>query len=112
MRIISQNGMIDLPYELVGVGINYINNKEIIAYTTGNFYPSDNCWIMGKYSTDEKANKVMEILRDSYASSEMYKIMSVNQRAIVLMDTPKGKEETLCGVFVFPQDNEVEETEK
>lgn len=72
MRLISQNGEIDIPYEncVVYVLANYYYNNEkmcsdiagyIIKTHTGADY-----WDLGVYSTKEKALKVMEMLQQAY----------------------------------------------
>lgn len=71
MRIISQNGTIDLPYESVGVSINNINETDIIAYPAVEYTGKNGYWILATYSTNEKAKKAVELLRDAYIGSEM-----------------------------------------
>lgn len=60
MRLISQTGDYDMPYEssvVVRVG------ELIFAYSTN--YDSNRI-VMGNYSTCEKATKVMEMLHRAY----------------------------------------------
>ena len=57
MRIISQSGRIDIPYE---VEVVYVEYESIIAKV------GDERYAMGNYSTEEKAIEVMEHLRRSY----------------------------------------------
>ena len=57
MRIISQSGRIDIPYE---VAVVYVEYESIIAKV------GDERYSMGNYSTEEKAIEVMEHLRRSY----------------------------------------------
>lgn len=107
MRIISQNGTIDMPYEEVIIqrfkSRIYFLNKKL----TGVESLSDDMQI-AEYSTEEKAIKAMEMLREVYAGMPIV-IQNVN--------TPKGTLKTLevvqgCGtsniVFQFPQDDEIE----
>jgi hypothetical protein len=107
MRIISQNGTIDMPYEEVIIqrfkSRIYFLNKNL----TGVESLSDDMQI-AEYSTEEKAIKAMEMLREVYAGMPIV-IQNVN--------TPKGTLKTLevvqgCGtsniVFQFPQDDEIE----
>ena len=54
MRIISQDGMIDLPYESVGISINNINETDIIAYPVVGHTNKSGCWTLATYSTEEK----------------------------------------------------------
>ena len=57
MRIISQSGKFDIPYEMAVV---YVEYESIIAKV------GDERYAMGNYSTEEKAIEVMEHLRRSY----------------------------------------------
>lgn len=62
MRLISQDGMIDVPYENVCVSINYRNKNQI---TSWNFGCEDyEIVTMATYSTKAKAIKAMEMLRE------------------------------------------------
>lgn len=93
MRLISQDGTIDVPYERVAVVVtgNYIGAE--IDYKR---YP------MGTYSTEEKAERVMEDLKYAYLSHQVYKYENIN------INIPEKFHECVCGVFQFPADDEVE----
>lgn len=68
MRVISQDGTFDIPYEQVVIqrfkGDIYFLNKNL----TGIDDLIDDI-IVAKYSTEEKANKAMEMLRIAYTGS-------------------------------------------
>ena len=71
MRVISQDGTIDIPYESViiqrfGREI-YFLNKNLIGVEQ---LVSD--MDIATYSTEEKAKKAMEILRIAYENNEFY----------------------------------------
>jgi hypothetical protein len=93
MRIISQNGKVDLPYECLGVEIDAINDTKIIAYTVNS--DDDTIWKLAEYSTKEKAEKAMEELRTEYGS---YRTVEGNM-FYSAFDYPK--------VFRLPQDGDV-----
>lgn len=57
MRIISQSGRFDIPYEMAVV---YVEYESVIAKV------GDERYVMGEYLTEEKAIEVMEHLRRSY----------------------------------------------
>lgn len=121
MRLISQDGTFDMPYEEVIIqrfkSRIYFLNKNL----TGVELLNDDMQI-AEYSTEEKAKKAMEMLRDTYIG-----ISIVMQNVDVSEDVAK-KFETLkkCGivvqaenqpskveyinsaVFRFPEDDEVE----
>lgn len=65
MRIISQDGAIDIPYERFIISVNIQNQGEIIAWT-GNNISDDECIVIAIYSSREKAQKAMEMLREEY----------------------------------------------
>lgn len=93
MRIISQDGRFDLPYELVAISTHAINRGQVIAKPLTN---ADRLFcVMGEYSTEEKAEKAMEELRMEYSG---YRVVR-GKTFYSAFDYPK--------VFRFPQDSEV-----
>ncbi len=113
MRVISQDGTIDVPYEMVVIqrfrnGVYFLNRNltgidELI-----------NDIELAEYSTKAKAIKAMEMLREQYARIEIIKALASG--------TCKHMEESLepkefkdilkkyinMEVFQFPQDDEIE----
>lgn len=71
MRVISQNGTLDMPYEEVIIqrfkSRIYFLNKNL----TGVESLTDDMQI-AEYSTEEKAKKAMEMLRIAYENNEFY----------------------------------------
>lgn len=64
MRIISQDGKVDLPYELVSISTHARNSWQVIARPLTD---AERLFcVMGEYSTEEKAVKAMEELRTEY----------------------------------------------
>jgi hypothetical protein len=57
MRVISQDGTIDVSYEMAVV---YVECESVIAKV------GDKRYVMGSYSTEKKAIKAMEMLRDHH----------------------------------------------
>lgn len=65
MRIISQNGMTDVPYEQIILYIDYRNNRQIMA--AGVHCNGENTMFsIAVYSTEAKAKRAMEMLREEY----------------------------------------------
>ena len=95
MRIMSQDGMADLPYESIGICINYHNKTDIIAYPAGTFSPDDEYWKLAHYSTEDKARKAMDMLHEKYREITIYLFSDKN-------DFVKPK------TFQFPADDEIE----
>lgn len=90
MRVISQSGRFDLPYEQIYV---YRNDDDVECRMCGN---KDNWVLLGHYSSPEKAEKAMEMCRSKYLGRyevDGFKLVS-----------GKIKPE----VFQFPADNDVE----
>lgn len=87
MRVISQDGTLDFPYEN---SIVFIDTREKEATFVRMQAIGDNeSSITAKYSTKEKAKKAMEMLREQY---KKYIGASVN----------------IYGCFQFPNDDEIE----
>lgn len=65
MRVISQDGTIDVPYEQVVIQrfnrVIYFLNKNLTGVES-----VTNDMEMASYSTEEKAKKAMEMLREKY----------------------------------------------
>lgn len=107
MRIISQNGLLDVPYELIAISPYSKNMATIIGTFPGNdLGKGDRVYILAEYSTEEKAIKAMEMCRKHYATAEY------NRRIIpkgdTLVDMEIAKELLASGfIFQFPADEEV-----
>ena len=112
MRLISQNGMIDVPYDKVILGIFDQNNRQ--EYVIYAYHDSPRPLFIATYSTKDKALKVMEMLREQYMKLGMIKILASG--TCEYMDKSLGKEEKMeiyadyCKkhCFKFPSDEELE----
>ena len=113
MRIISQSGRIDIPYEMAVV---YVEYESVIAKV------GDERYAMGNYSTEEKAVKAMKMLIDTYTG------MPIVMQNVDVSEDMSNEFERLkkCGIMVqvenqpskvdfinnaifqFPQDDDVE----
>lgn len=96
MRIVSQDGRIDLPYEQIVVVNNTVDEMTIIAYAVDSY--DDTVWKLAEYSTKEKAVKAMEELRTEYGNYQQA-IDRNGQLLTYSFNYPK--------VFRFPQDSDV-----
>lgn len=103
MRIISQDGTMDVPYENV---VLYQDEKEIMCIFSGVYIGRK----LARYSTTEKTEKAMEMLRKSYENNEFYHHMSTTDTfkdVASLLNNEKFNEVTReC--FQFPQDDKME----
>lgn len=68
MRIVSQDGKFDLPYENLVVSISNRDANKIIAWSMS--VESEAFVEMGECSTTEKAEKAMEMLHDAYRQNQ------------------------------------------
>ena len=113
MRVISQRGNVDLPYEQIVVCHAM---ESVLALYNGDKY------VLGEYSSKEKAYKAMEMLREAYTSMPI-----VMQNVDISEDVAEEFERlNKCGIMVraenqpskvdfinnaifqFPQDDEIE----
>ena len=95
MRVVSQNGQIDVPYERYTIWCYKDQYLDIyhIACDSETSYRG-----LADYSTEEKAIKAMEMLREKYLENSKMYTGSAWTCEIV----------SLAKVFQFPQDNEIE----
>lgn len=93
MRIISQDGEWDLPYDRIAV--NKLGNK---IFAKGNLISGgdDNYVELANYSRSEKTNMAMKLLHDTYRSTEKAKAFG---RSISY---------PINSIFQFPQDSQIE----
>lgn len=61
MRIISQDGMNDYPYDYIVVYVNHLEHNKIGATVCGGSYDID----LGEYDSEEDALYVMDCIRYS-----------------------------------------------
>lgn len=113
MRVISQDGTLDMPYEEVIIqrfkSRIYFLNKNL----TGIESLSDDVQI-AEYSTEAKAIKAMEMLRDQYKGLEAFKVLASGTAEH--MEKSFNSDELKkyirayhdINVFQFPQDDEIE----
>lgn len=116
MRLISQNGEIDVPYEITSLSRT---GNIIRAYVP---IVGEKGTVMAHYSTDEKAEKAMKALHKVYAGmflaqnvemsdddyEECIKMAARGFRIIkTKANSPDMKFEPANIVFRFPDDDEV-----
>lgn len=91
MRIISQDCKFDIPYDEIVVELF----DECVVGRLKEYIGRDIIW--GSYSTEAKARKAMEMLREKYKD---YAKATNKSNFFTMFDYPK--------VFQFPQDEDVE----
>lgn len=116
MRIISQDGTLDFPYELSTIRVY----NEIISM---GMCKDDSCRsIIARYSTEAKAIKAMEMLREAYIgmpiamqnvdiSEDVAKEFERLKKCGIMVraeNQPSKVEHVNNAVFQFPQDDKIE----
>ena len=118
MRIISQDGTMDFPYEISTIFI-YPRIENVIAIQSAG---DSEFSIIGRYSSKEKAIKAMEMLRESYVgmpivmqnvdiSEDVAKEFERLKKCGIMVQTKNQPSKVDCinnAVFQFPQDDEIE----
>ena len=112
MRVTSQTGKSDMPYDYFTFSIvNNGSKYSIIA--TKNIAESPEVFmnsLIATYSTEEKAIKAMEMLRKAYENNVFYHCIAGSKRfeevQSILSEEQFRKATT--EYFQFPQDDEIE----
>lgn len=100
MRVISQHGNVDLPYEQIVVCHAM---ESVLALYNGEKY------VLGEYSFKEKAYKVMEMLRERHTDNVFCR-EDIQYKAEIMLDEGLDIVREMmmkCEYFQFPKDDEV-----
>ena len=123
MRVISQDGTIDMPYEEVLITIGCSGDKREYHINGHLIYQEGSSSVkIATYSTEEKAKKAMEMLRDAYigmpivmqnvdiSEDVMKKFERLKKCGIVVQteNQPSKIECTSSAIFQFPTEEELE----
>ena len=97
MRVISQDGTLDVPYEIgsltIAVG-KYENVEHVVIFCYN--YSTSSGTKMAEYGSKEKAKKAMEMLRDAYIGMPIV-MQNVDVSEDVSMEFERLKK---CGIIV------------
>ena len=123
MRVISQDGTMDVPYEIssfsMAVG-KYENVEHAVIFCYN--YSTSRGTKMAEYSTEEKAKKAMEMLRDAYIgmpivmqnvdiSEGVMKEFERLKKCGIVVQTENQPSKIECisnAIFQFPTEEELE----
>ena len=101
MRVISQHGNVDLPYEQI-----------IVCHATENVVALHNEkeYVLGRYSSQEKAYKAMGMLKEHYGSLSFMKLIAGTKKyeSFIRRFTEDDFIKSTTEYFQFPQDDEIE----
>jgi hypothetical protein len=113
MRVISQTGKTDVPYENFVFSILNSGGGNFGIVAVKNVAESPEFFmnsLIATYSTEAKAIKAMEMLRKSYENNEFYHHMSTTDAFKDLANLLSNEEfdKVTSEYFQFPQDDEIE----
>lgn len=109
MRLISQDGTIDMPYEEVIIqrfkSRIYFLNKNLTGIE-----PLNDDMQIAEYSIEEKAKKAMEMLRIAYGNNEFYHHIANSEHFTEFTNVLSEEmfKKATTEYFQFPQDDEIE----
>lgn len=111
MRVISQDGTLDVPYDYFSLSMSSGKYKDVeVAYIYCQNSSSPIGTKLAEYSTKAKALKAMEMLRKVYENNVFYHCTAGSKRfeevQSILSEEQFRKATT--EYFQFPQDDEIE----
>ena len=106
MRVISQDGTMDFPYEISTIFIYPRIENAIAIQPTGDSEIS----IIGRYSSKEKAIKAMEMLREHNEGVIFLKTIINTEKGTTFVSSLSKTDfnKLTQSYFQFPQDDEIE----
>lgn len=104
MRIISQDGTMDMPYEMSTM---WCDDGAVLLQPIGEIGEYQT---FAKYSTEEKAIKAMEMLRKVYENNVFYHCTAGSKRfeEVQRILSEEQFRKATTEYFQFPQDDEIE----
>ena len=112
MRVISQDGTMDVPYEIssfsMAVG-KYENVEHAVIFCYN--YSTSMGTKMAEYGSKEKAKKAMEMLRERHTDNVFCR-EDIQYKAEIMLDEGLDIVREMmmkCEYFRFPKDDEVKE---
>lgn len=109
MRVISQDGTLDVPYEMIVIQ----RFEEDVYFLNRNLTGVDDLVSdirLAKYSTEAKATKAMEMLKAHYDLLSFMKLTAgtAKYESFIKKFTEDGFIKATTEHFQFPQDDEIE----
>lgn len=108
MRVISQDGTMDFPYENSIVFID--TRAKEATFVRLQAIGDDETSIMAQYSSEEKAKKAMKMLRIAYENNEFYHHTANSEHFTEFTQVLSNKmfKEYTTEYFQFPTEEELE----
>ena len=109
MRVISQDGTLDVPYEMTVIQ-RFRNGVYFLNRNLSGIEELINDIELAEYSTEEKAVKAMEMLRRAYENNMFYHCTASSKRFEEVQRVLGEKQfrKATTEYFQFPQDDEIE----
>ena len=111
MRVISQDGTIDVPYDYFSLSLSSGKYKDVeVAYIYCHNLSSPNGTKLAEYSTKAKAIKAMEMLRERHTDN-IFCREDIQYKAEIMLDEGLNIVREMmikCEYFQFPKDEDVE----
>lgn len=111
MRVISQDGTIDVPYEYISLVISIAKCKDVehVCIYCHNISAPHGARL-AEYSTEAKAIKATEMLRKAYENNVFYHCTAGSKRfeEIQSILSEEQFQKATTEYFQFPQDDEIE----
>ena len=111
MRVISQNGTIDVPYDYFSLSVASGKYEDVeVAYIYCHNLSSPNGTKLAEYSTKAKAIKAMEMLRERHTDN-IFCREDIQYKAEIMLDEGLNIVREMmikCEYFQFPKDEDVE----
>lgn len=111
MRVISQDGTIDVPYDYFSLSMSSGKYKDVeVAYIYCHNLSSPNGTKLAEYSAKEKALKAMEMLKEHYGLLSFMKLIAGTTKYEIFINrfTEDDFIKATTEYFQFPQDDEIE----
>jgi hypothetical protein len=111
MRVISQDGTIDVPYEYFSLSMSSGKYEDVeVAYIYCHNLSSPNGTKLAEYSTKAKAIKAMEMLREHNEGVIFLKTIINTEKGTTFVSSLSKTDfnELTQNYFQFPQDDEIE----
>lgn len=108
MRVISQDGKSDVPYERYSITVIKDDYCDIYHVTCD--YSEKSLRKLAVYSTEAKAIKAMEMLRKVYENNVFYHCTASSKRfeEVQSILSEEQFQKATTEYFQFPQDDEIE----
>ncbi len=116
MRVISQDGTIDMPYDYFSLSMSCarissgkVEDRTVFSIVCHNL-SSPNGTKLAEYSTEEKAKKAMEMLRIAYENNEFYHHAANSEHFVEICNVLSEElfKKSTSEYFQFPAEEELE----